>query len=303
MTRLPGTPVAAVLCAVACALMLASSASATPLTITQTTDGTALATALGGGGVLTINSASVTNGNANQVGTYTGFTSPPVVIGDGVVMSTGYAVNTTADSYSFLNFPSTNTGADGTAEFDAYGPGHISNFGGSHDVAALLVNFTLSSDSQVGFDFIFGSVEYPTYIGTFTDSFLAFLDGTAVTDQIVFDASNQAVQVGNTFSGALTTADTNSAFADPHGLLKLKTFTNTLSAGSHSIVFEIGDVNDHILDSAVFISNLHAGPGDVGTGATVPEPGTLVLIGVGLACLIAGRRRSTVRLRYESPRP
>ena len=282
------------LSAAACAFMLAASVSG--LTVTQTTDGTTLGTALGGGGGLTVVSASVVNGAASQFGTYTGFTSPPVIIGDGIVMSTGNAVDTTADSYSFLNFPSTNTGASGTAEFDAYGPGHITSFGGSFDVAALMVQFTLSSASQVGFDFIFGSVEYPTFVGTFTDSFLAFLDGTAVADQIVFDASNQAVQVGTTFSSALTTADTNSAFEDPHGLLQLRTFTNTLSAGSHSIIFEVGDVNDHILDSAVFLSNLHAGPGTVGTAppgtdSSVPEPGTLALIGAGLACLIAGRGR------------
>ncbi len=139
----------------------------------------------------------------------------------------------------------TNTGQPGTPEFNAYGPGHITNFNNSNDVAALMVSFTLSSASQVGFDFIFGSVEYPTFIGSFTDSFLAFLDGTAVANQVVFDASNQAVRVGTTFSNALTTADTNSAFQDPHGLVQLQTFTNTLSAGSHTIVFEVGDVNDH----------------------------------------------------------
>ena len=287
------------LSAAACAFMLATSVSG--LTVTQTTDGTTLGTALGGGGGLTIDSASVTNGAAVQFGTFTGFTSPPVISADGIVLSSGKAVETTADSYSFLNFPSTNTGQPGTPEFDAYGPGHITNFNNSNDVAALMVSFTLSSASQVGFDFIFGSVEYPTFVGTFTDSFLAFLDGTAVADQIVFDASNQAVQVGTTFSDALTTADTNSAFQDPHGLVQLQTFTNTLSAGSHTIVFEVGDVNDHILDSAAFISNLHAGPGIVGTNppgttdSSVPEPGTLGLLGAGLACLIAGRRGRRLR--------
>ena len=165
------------LACVVSALLLAASAEATTLVITPTTNGAALAGALGGGGGLTITSATYVNGAASQVGTYTGFTSPPVTMPDGVVMSTGRVIDTTADSYSFLNFPSTNTGASGTAEFDAYGPGHIASFGDSNDVAALLVTFTLSSDAQVGFDFSFGSVEYPVFIGSFTDSFLAFLDG------------------------------------------------------------------------------------------------------------------------------
>ena len=286
MNRILGT-----LSRAACAFVLATAASATTMTVTQTTDGPTLAAALGGGGGLTVDSASITNGDDAQFGVFSNFTSPPVTIGDGVVLSTGFAENTTADSHSVLNFPSNNMGATGTAEFDAYGPGHISNFNDSHDVAALMVNFSLSAPSQVGFDFIFGSVEFPVFVGSFTDSFLAFLDGTGVANQVVFDSSGQAVQVGTTFATELTTADTNSAFSDPHGLVKLQTFTDTLSAGSHTIVFEVGDVNDHILDSAVFLSNLHASPGPRGTTSTVPEPGSLAMFGVGLACLIAGSWR------------
>ena len=279
----------------ACALVLSTAASATTMTVTQTTDTTVLGPALGGGGGLTIDSASILNGDDAQFGTFSNFTSPPVTIGDGVVLSTGFAENTTAASHSILNSPSNNMGATGTTEFDAYGPGHITNFIDSNDVAALMVNFSLSAPSQVGFDFIFGSVEFPVFVGTFTDSFLAFLDGTGVANQVVFDSSGQAVQVGTTFTSELTIADTNSAFSDPHGLVKLQTYTDVLSAGSHTIVFEVGDVNDHILDSAAFLSNLHAGPGPVGTtppgtviASVVPEPGSMAMFGVGLACLIAG---------------
>jgi hypothetical protein len=65
-------------------------------------------------------------------------------------------------------------------------------------VAALQVNFTLSSPNQVGFDFIFGSVEFPEFTSDFTDAFVAFLDGATPANQIIFDASNNAVQVGAT---------------------------------------------------------------------------------------------------------
>jgi hypothetical protein len=159
-----------------------------------------------------------------------------------------------------------------------------------------MVNFTLSSASQVGFDFVFGSIEFPNFTSDFTDAFVAFLDGTGTANQIVFDASNNAVQVGGTFASSLTTADTNTAFANPHGLVKLQTFTiNQLSAGAHTILFEVGDVNDHILDSAAFISNLHAGTGTGGTTPGLPEPGTVGLITIGLAGLIGKAYRKHAR--------
>jgi len=271
-------------------------ATSNAITITQTTSGSALAAALGGGGGLTINSVGIASGATSQFGTYTGFTSPPITIGNGVVLSTGQVIQVTPAFNNGLSgagtTPSTDTGQPGTTEFNNYGPTHITNFSNSNDVAALMVNFTLSTASQIGFNFIFGSVEFPQFTSNFTDAFLAFLDGTAASNQIVFDAAGNAVQVGTTFAGALTTADTNTAFANPHGLLPLQTFTAaTLAAGNHTLIFEIGDVNDHILDSAVFITNLHAGTGQGGTNPTTPEPATIMLLGAGLVGLGMVRRR------------
>lgn len=289
--------------ALACAGVLASATFASALTITRTTDGTALGSALGGGDGLTINSVTITNGTAKQFGTYTGFTSAPVTIGDGIVLSSGKVMQTTAAFNNGVQGtdtrPNTDTGANGTAAFDAYGPGHIDNFISAIDVAALTVDFTLTAANQVGFDFIFGSVEFPQYTSAYTDAFLAFLDGTAVENQIVFDASGNAVQVGSTFASALTTADTNTAFAYPHGLVKLETYTQgVLLAGRHSISFQIGDVNDRRLDSAVFISNFRAGEGTGGTNPpTVPEPSSLLLLGSSLVALAVWRRKVRVKFR------
>jgi PEP-CTERM motif len=279
------------LLAAVCSLLAANVASA--LSVTQTTNSSDLSTALGGGGGMTINSATVLNGAAEQFGTYTGFNSPPVTIGDGIVLSNGLATETTAAFHSSGSDPDTDTGAAGTAEFDAYGPGHITNFMDSHNVAALQVNFTLASPSQVGFKFIFGSVEFPDFTSDFTDAFLGFLDGTTPANQIIFDASGNAVQVGSTFASALVTNDTNTAFSDPHGLVSLQTFTQAvLSAGTHTLTFEVGDVNDPFLDSAAFISDLHAGSGTGGT--TVPEPNsgiTFSLFGLAMLGLAALRRK------------
>ena len=269
-------------------LGLVQSPGALALSIAPTTNTSTLGTALGGSG-LTINSVTINNGAPNQFGTYTGFTSAPITTGDGVVLSTGQVVQTTPGFNNGLagpgSTPSTDTGQPGTAAFNAYGSGNIENFNNSNDVASLTVAFTLSAPSQIGFDFVFGSVEYPEFTSFFTDAFLAFLNGSAPANQIVFDAANNPVQVGVSFASALTTSDTNTAFADPHGLVELQTFTaNQLPAGSHTLNFQIGDVNDHILDSTVFISNFHAGAGTPGT-TPVPEPATVLLLAASLAGL------------------
>ncbi|MEQ1681611.1 MAG: choice-of-anchor L domain-containing protein [Nitrospira sp.] len=263
------------------------------LSITQTTNTSALGTALGGSG-LTINSVTINNGAPSQFGTYTGFTSAPITIGDGLVLSTGLVEETTSAFHSAADVPDTNLGGSGTSAFNNYGVGNIENFSDSNDVASLSVSFTLSAPSQVGFDFVFGSIEYPNFTSDFTDAFLAFLDGSSSANQIVFDAANNPVQVGMSFASALTTADTNTAFADPHGLLKLQTFTaNQLSAGSHTLNFQIGDVNDHQLDSGVFISNFHAGAGTPGT-TPVPEPATVLLLAASVAGLGFARHKISV---------
>lgn len=265
------------------------------LTIAPTTNTSALGAALGGGGLLTINSVTINNGASSQFGTYTGFTSPPVTIGDGVVLSTGQVVQTTAAFHSAGDTPDTDLGVSGTAAFNTYGVGNIENFSDSNDVASLSVSFTLSAPSQIGFDFIFGSIEHPNFTSNYTDAFLAFLNGSSPANQIVFDAANNPVQVGVSFSSSLTTADTNTAFSDPHGLVKLQTFTmSPLAAGSHTINFQIGDVNDHFLDSAVFLSNFRAETGTPGTTPTVPEPSSVLLLGAGLVALGFARYRMSV---------
>jgi len=260
------------------------------MVVTQTTDGTALLNALvSSQGQFSGLNATYSAGDASQVGTYTGFTSSPVIMSNGVVLSTGHAADTTAASHDTGNTPSTDLSGGSTSEIDSYAPGHITNWTSSHDAAKLTLNFSLAAASAVSFQFSFGSVEYPEFVDNFTDAFFAFLDG----NQVSFDSHGNPVQVGASFASSLTTADTNTAFGDPHGLVGVLTTTSgQLLAGDHTISFEVADTNDGALDSAVFLTNFTTAEntgGPVTTG--VPEPASMATIGMGLLGLGWARRR------------
>ena len=267
------------------------------LVVTTTTDPTALATSLLPSTTGFSNlSVADTFGNAAQVGTFTGFTSGPVQLpNNGIVLSTGDAADTTAASHSANDIPSVNLGGGSTPEIAAYAPGKVANFTAAFDAARVTVNFTLATTSAIAFDFAFGSVEYPNFVSNFTDAAYVFLDGT----QITFDQNGNPVQVGSSFASLLTTADTNTAFSNPHGLLGVLTTTSgSLSAGAHTLQFEVADTNDHVLDSALFVSDLRlatastTGPTTGGGGTTaVPEPTSLGLLGISGLGLIFWRRR------------
>lgn len=151
------------------------------------------------------------------------------------------------------------------------------------DVTELVINF----DMAPGFDSIsiavvFGSEEWPEYvpIGYF-DGFGVFLNGS----NIAF-ASGQPVNISHPDMAAIAGTELNAVLAP--GGNPLLVFDGPVSSSGNTLRFIIGDREDAILDSTVYVSNLQAVP-----EASLPASMCCVLTVLG--GLFARRRHSGTR--------
>jgi hypothetical protein len=149
------------------------------------------------------------------------------------------------------------------------------------DAASLEFDFT-TKGGNLFFNYVFASEEYNEFVGSpFNDVFAFFLDG------------NNIALVGGTPVGINTiNLGSNSAFYRNNSPGSIDSqydgFTTMLTAkalglgaGTHHIKLAIADASDSILDSAVFIQG-----NTFSDTPTVPEPGTLLLLGSGLAAAL-----------------
>jgi len=162
--------------------------------------------------------------------------------------------------------------------------------GTTYDAAILDIDFTTTT-GNIFFNFVFASEEYNEWVGSFNDVFAFFLDGA----NIALLPNGDPVSINNVNLGANSAyyIDNESGIYD----IEYDGFTTVLtaqaldlSAGSHRLSIQIADASDGELDSAVFVQGGTFGGVTPGP-SPVPEPGTILLIGVGLVAL-AGLQRS-----------
>lgn len=281
--------------------VLALSAFAGTFSVTTTTDPSALVNTLLGSGITLVGTPTL-SGVPGQAGTFvdfdSGFWTNPLTLatGDiqfanGVILSSG----NTADAAK------TTTGGGASADLGGGGDAELTALAGyaSYDAVNLTFSFT-TSDTNVFFNYVFASTEYPNFVNTqYNDVFGFFLDGVNVG---LIPGSTTPVTVNNVNIGTLpgNLNPSNPQYFTQYsidgvtpfnygGVTQTFTVQQAITPGDvHTISLKIGDASDHVLDSAVLIQG-----GTFGTiNPGVPEPGTLVLAGAGLlaAALIRIRR-------------
>ncbi len=220
-------------------------------------------------------------GVIGQAGTYSGFdlkdASNSLKLPDGILLTNGLISNALPGNDPFGD--GTSLGLPGDPRLDQFLK--ESTF----DANVLTLHFTAAPGvKSVLFDFVFGSEEFPFFVGSqFNDAFVAFLDG----QQISFDQNMKPITVNNNFFqldnsginlGSVTQDKTHVHFDIRYNGLTPHLTTQaelTPAQTEHTLTFIIADAGDHVLDSGVFLAQLRGSTlavGEAHTGLSSEPP-------------------------------
>jgi hypothetical protein len=285
------------------------------IVVARNTDATQLVNTLlgtGTGGITVTNSTLSFNQNtttgAQSSGIYmvTGPNHYNLPTGSGIVLSSGDV----ADAKSGPVIPSVTTGYGVPATSDQFNLlKQVSPASSAfNDVTELTITFTAGPNTNnVFFNGVFASAEYPHFVGAFIDGFGLFLNGKniAVADGQPVNIDSPDMVNTNFAKDPLGNPGDQYQETAYQGLLVQKngnpviTFSGAVTPGStgNTLTFIVGDANDDVLDTAIYLQGLGNAP-----PPTVPEPSSLLALTAGLfscglvqVCRLRRRNSGTLR--------
>ena len=285
---------------VACFLLLGANTSSNALTITSATQDQLVSNLLGTGIDLVSGSIGYT-GSSSASGIFSGGSASDLGLDSGIVLTTGLA--------SDADGPNTNgsetlsgggTDDDASTDLSLSGDSDLTNLAGysTYDASILEFDF-ITSTGDLYFNYIFASEEYIDYVNTaYNDVFGFYVDGVnialvpgtsnPVTINTVNPETNSAYYINNvTNTNGYSVAGADTKY-DGFTTIFMAQILD-IGAGAHTMKLAIADGSDGILDAAVFLEEGSFS----GNNPVVPEPSTILLMGIGLIGLLGyGRKRS-----------
>lgn len=233
-----------------------------PFFISETTNGSYLVS------MFLVADSGITTTNVNINYSINGVASGiyydgPMGIANGIILTTGLSLSALPPNDA--SNTGTNLGMPGNSSLVN---SIIGSSVDSFDTIILSIRFDVASDIySIVFDFIFGSEEYPEYVGSkFNDCFGVFLNDT----QIVFDQFEKPITINGTFFGS------ESVKQPPANGLEYDGSTDVLickapvvpGSANNELKFVISDVGDAIYDSGVLLARLRGSAEIVTTPVT-----------------------------------
>jgi hypothetical protein len=205
-----------------------------------------------------VNNISFIGGSA-QLGWLTDGDAVSLGINEGLVLSTGLATSVSnGNNVTGQNWPNTVSNPDlaGLTGFSTY------------DLAQLDFDFIATGDSMT-FQFVFGSAEYPEWVGSsYNDIFGFFVSGPGIVGPYSNSSVNLALVPGTNTAVSINTinADTNATlyndnssllipnlFCDGYTVPMFASIGNLVVGQTYHITLAITDATDSALDSWVFL--------------------------------------------------